>query len=153
MTQDEARFWSKVDKSESCWVWNAFRNEHGYGQFRFNGGMKLAHRVAYELFYGPISSGLAIDHVCHNPSCVRPDHLREVTNKQNGENRAGAQANSRTGVRGVSPKGNRFVAQVKHRGKVYYCGAFIDIASAARAATEMRNQLFTHNGTDRRKGE
>ena len=37
----------------------------------------------YELMVGPIPDGLVIDHVCNNRGCVRPDHLRPVTQREN----------------------------------------------------------------------
>lgn len=27
------RFWSKVDKTDDCWLWTAATNRRGYGQF------------------------------------------------------------------------------------------------------------------------
>ncbi len=77
------RFWSKVDKSGSCWVWTASRNS-GYGQFAIRTGTPvLAHRVAWELTRGPVPEGMQLDHLCRNRLCVNPDHLEPVTNRQN----------------------------------------------------------------------
>lgn len=77
------RFWNKVDKSGSCWEWTACIRPDGYGVFGLNKVVVYAHRVAYELTRGPIPSGLEIDHLCRNRSCVNPDHLEVVNHKEN----------------------------------------------------------------------
>lgn len=77
------RFWSKVDKSGECWEWTAYTDKKGYGSFRLNGKIRKAHRVAYELIKGKIPDGLVLDHLCRNTSCVNPNHLEPVTNKEN----------------------------------------------------------------------
>ena len=78
----EQRFWSKVDKTNSCWEWIAGKN-NGYGQFKLNGKMINAHRISYILTKGSIPEGLQINHICRNHSCVNPDHLEAVTQKEN----------------------------------------------------------------------
>lgn len=94
------RFWSKVDKTNSCWEWTAY-TRNGYGQFRLNKKTKFAHRIAYELIKGKIPIGLVIDHLCRNTSCVNPEHLEAVPQKENvkrgltGKNR-GLQQKSKT---------------------------------------------------------
>jgi hypothetical protein len=77
------RFWTKVDKQPTCWEWQSARDKNGYGVFIVQGKTKLAHRVAYELTYGLIPAGMVIMHLCNNCRCVRPDHLRAGTQKEN----------------------------------------------------------------------
>jgi hypothetical protein len=150
----EERFWSKVDKSEGCWSWTGYVQKNGYGKFRRDPGpMVTAHRMSYELEHGDIPEGMQVDHMCHTRTCVNPSHLRLLTNKQNNENRRGPQANSVTGVRGVSPqKGTgRFVAVVgKWNGPSHHVGTFASIEEAEAAVIAKRLELFTHNDLDRR---
>lgn len=81
---DLARFWAKVDISDNnaCWVWIAHRTR-GYGHFKHGGKYLLAHRVSWELANGPISSDLDILHLCDNPACVNPLHLKTGTHQDN----------------------------------------------------------------------
>jgi hypothetical protein len=76
------RFWEKVKKTDSCWLWEGYIAPTGYGQFSGKWFSSLfAHRIAYEITNGPIPEKLQIDHLCHNRSCVRPDHLQIITSK------------------------------------------------------------------------
>ena len=77
------RFWSKVDKTDSCWNWTGGTNGKGYGQFGINGKTKSVHRLSYEYTKGMIPKDLQIDHLCRNTLCVNPDHLEAVTHQEN----------------------------------------------------------------------
>lgn len=72
------RFWSKVTKTEGCWLWIGAKNTRGYGKLskgRAGEGFIAAHRLSYELAYGPIPLGRNVLHKCDNACCVRPEHL------------------------------------------------------------------------------
>jgi hypothetical protein len=76
-----------VDNSP-CWIWQG-SGCHGYGNMGSggragqNGHTVPTHRVAYELWFGPIPAGLDIDHLCRNHACCNPAHLEAVTRSVN----------------------------------------------------------------------
>jgi len=72
------RFWDKVDKTpnpKGCWIWTAYIDKDGYGQFAYRGRMRGAHRVSWEFLHGELLDELDVLHTCDNPSCVNPEHL------------------------------------------------------------------------------
>lgn len=83
----EERFWPKVQKSdEGCWLWLGGKTRLGYGVIWSLEERRqlMAHRVSWELASTErIGPNLVIDHLCRNPSCVRPDHLEVVTVAEN----------------------------------------------------------------------
>jgi len=150
MNAIEERFFGKVAKTATCWNWTGVKGSKGYGNFKLDGDMRLAHRVAYVLAGNELPDSVLLDHACSNRACVRADHLRPVTNKENMENLTTAHRTSQSGFRGVIPAGNRWRAQAKHRGRSYYAGTHDTPEEAAEAARQLRLSLFTHNDADRR---
>lgn len=78
-----ARFYAKLRKTDSCWLWTGNKGWDGYGHFWLDGRDVMAHRFSYELHRGQIPDGLTIDHLCRNKSCVNPEHLDPCTAAEN----------------------------------------------------------------------
>ena len=88
----EQRLWQKVNKNGptpehrlslgKCWLWLGSQNGKGYGKFYANGKKQYVHRFSYSL-KKEIPQGYVIDHICRNRSCIRPSHLRAITNMKN----------------------------------------------------------------------
>lgn len=78
----EAKY--QPEPNTGCWLWTGALSR-GYGQIwdRDSGRGEWAHRVAYRLFNGPISSGLFVMHKCDVPVCVNPRHLSLGTQRDN----------------------------------------------------------------------
>ncbi len=79
------RILSKIepDSQTGCWLWTAFRNKGGYGMTSLGDKRGLAHRIIYEAVNGSVPWGLVVDHICNNPGCVNPAHLRAITISEN----------------------------------------------------------------------
>lgn len=69
MNDDEARFWSKVDRrgDGECWLWTGSTDGNGYGIFSAGGRIFRAHRWAYEHFADDLPEDKPLlDHACHS---------------------------------------------------------------------------------------
>ena len=76
-------FWSLVDRTGECWIWVGRKTDLGYGLYCSKSRTRRAHRVAWELSFGSIPTGLSVCHSCDNPPCVRPDHILLGTQVEN----------------------------------------------------------------------
>ena len=82
------RFWVKVNAhdADNCWLWKGARSRDGYGSIQRGTrkqGSARAHRIAWELTFGPIPDGKFVAHKCDVPLCVRLAHLFLATNAEN----------------------------------------------------------------------
>lgn len=81
--QLDEKFWARVNKTETCWLWTGYVVGSGYGGFWLTGsGQRRAHILAFEDAGGD-RMGLVLDHLCRVRLCVNPDHLEPVTQAEN----------------------------------------------------------------------
>jgi hypothetical protein len=98
----EERFWQRVDRGagiDGCWGWRGYCDRKGYGRIGVEGQrVALAHRLSWELHFGPIPDGLHVLHHCDNPPCTNPRHLWLGTNA---DNQADMRAKARDSDKGL----------------------------------------------------
>lgn len=67
-----------------CWIWSRglTGGEHGgYGKVKIGGRTLLAHRVMWE--QSGRDRAEVLDHLCEQPACINPEHLRAGTQADN----------------------------------------------------------------------
>lgn len=81
---ERLRFYLDTTDPSSCWEWQGFRDKDGYGRVSGNrASIRVASRIAYETWIGPIARGHVICHRCDNPPCCNPAHLFVGTSRDN----------------------------------------------------------------------
>ena len=134
---------------DECWPWQGVMYE-GYGKVNVNGRQVFAHRHAYIEANGPIDEGLQIDHICRNPACVNPRHLRAVTSGQNSQNQAVESHRAKSGWRGVHwmKRKGKWKGVVKLNGRQHHVGTFDNAEDARDAVIAARIRLHAYTVED-----
>jgi len=70
------------------------------GGYRRLGDGRLAHRMVWESQHGPIPDGMVVMHLCDNPPCCEPTHLKLGTRAENNADRDRKGRNRRPNQRG-----------------------------------------------------
>ena len=115
------KYWRHVVKGPGCWAWTGDLDWKGYARIReqVNCSRKwlLAHRISWEIHYGPIPTGMKILHKCDNPPCTRPDHLFVGTVKLNAQD---AVAKGRIRLPGAKLTSDQRQWAMSQRGRMSY---------------------------------
>ena len=111
------RFWSKVKKTRTCWLWTGHLINGRYGDIWVNehGKKELAHRAAWFLATGKWPTKLTL-HKCNVKRCVRKSHLYQGTHSNNANdalsigvgNTTGMGAGERNRAKRNCPKGHPY---------------------------------------------
>jgi hypothetical protein len=91
--------------------------------------------------------GMFVDHIDNNTLNNTDGNLRIVTNSENQQNRKSAQANSKSGIRGVSwhKQARKWRATVNVNGRQHSIGLFDGIMEAEVAVKKARAELMPYS--------
>lgn len=80
---DQAAFWADVEKTAGCWIWRGFVDNRGVARtLTKHGAARPPALAAWELYTGMRPAVRTIHQLCHNPLCVRREHLCSITSKE-----------------------------------------------------------------------
>ena len=86
----------EICEETDCWIWQGPTSGNGrgggYPRMSLEGCTVAVHRVMYTLVFGYLPRKRQVDHKCRNRLCVNPDHLENVTHKENQRRRDAANA-------------------------------------------------------------
>lgn len=120
----------------------------GYLQLSYLGKETLYHRAVWHIHYGSWPSA-DLDHKDGDRLNNEVSNLREVSHSENMQNKVSAHKQSKTGVLGVRPYRDAFIASIKANKKTYYLGIFATLELAAEAYVKAKERL--HIDTSKRQ--
>jgi hypothetical protein len=99
---------------------------NGYGWLRLGNEFWRPHRWVWQEAHGPIPDDMVIDHLCNQSACIRLDHLRCVTQGENGlaahsNSPAGVNARKTHCIRGHPFAGNNLIIERSATGTTRVC--------------------------------
>lgn len=118
-----------MEPMSGCWIWTGALSRDGYSFVRYwlkgYSVVGSAHRLAYELFRGPIPEDRELDHLCRVRCCVNPWHREIVTDQVNalrGLGMGGRNARKTHCIRGheLSPE-NLFATKCRRERRCKLC--------------------------------
>lgn len=108
-----------VEPNTGCVIWLGALNR-GHGRVNVGGVFWYVHVLCWVCARGPVPPGLVLDHRCRVRACVRLDHLRPITSRENtlcGEGPTAVNARRETcgrcGGPYDEPRGKRTVRQCR----------------------------------------
>lgn len=119
------RFFEKVAliPFHTCWEWIGAVASNGYGvinQGRRTTGIMRAHRVSWEIHFGPVPDKLWVLHKCDNRTCVNPAHLFLGTRQDNVDDMVNKKRNVPRKMVTMCPRGHTKSPRKNGNGFVCY---------------------------------
>lgn len=141
------RFFAKVNKTDSCWLWTGASSPYGHGLFKLSGTKVLASRASWILQHGSIPPGLHVLHRCSQTACVRTDHLYLGTPRENaldGNRRPNGKARLADYLKPKLDFATRFWAKVRKTADCWLWTGHRDRHGYGRVWLDTRRIQFAH---------
>jgi hypothetical protein len=104
-----------VINDNGCWECISHAKSRGYCSVKLKGKVYRLHRLIASKYYKvPYDSDLVVRHLCHNKSCINPDHLKFGTQRENIDDNIRDDRHLYGENNGASRLTNKDVYEIKH---------------------------------------